>query len=65
MLVEIANTIMQTRSKTNRQLTDDEKRVENRLEKRSYQEHPPAKGIQKKGKPIKKTKVNKSHKAIH
>jgi len=56
--------IMQTRSKTKKPLTPAEKRIENRLEKRSYQEHPPAKGIQKQSKPTKKTKVTKSHKAI-
>ncbi len=56
--------IMQTRSKTNKPLTPAENRIENRLEKRSYQEHPPTKGIKKQGKPTKKTKVNKSHKAI-
>ncbi|MBI5377557.1 MAG: hypothetical protein HZA82_02935 [Thaumarchaeota archaeon] len=55
---------MQTRSKTKKPLTPAEKRIENRLEKRSYQEHPPAKGIQKQSKPTKKTKVTKSHKAI-
>jgi len=47
-------------SKKNKQLTNDE----NRIEKRSYQEHPPAKGIQKQSRPTKKNKVTKSHKAI-
>ncbi|MBM2852869.1 MAG: hypothetical protein HW420_1416, partial [Candidatus Nitrosotenuis sp.] len=49
-------------SKKNKQLTNDENKI--RIEKRSYQEHPPAKGIQKQSKPTKKTKVTKSHKAI-
>jgi hypothetical protein len=47
--------------KKNKRLTNDE----NRIEKRSYQEHPPTKGIQKQSKPTKKNKVTKSHKAIH
>jgi len=49
-------------SKKNKQLTNDENKI--RIEKRSYQEHPPTKGIQKQSKPTKKTKVTKSHKAI-
>lgn len=57
--------ILQIRSKPNKPLTPAENRAENRLEKKSYHEHPPAKGIQKQSKPTKKTKVNKSHKAIN
>jgi len=51
-----------SRSKKDKQTTDAANKI--RIQKESYGEHPPAKGIHKQKKPTKKHKVEKSHNAI-
>lgn len=51
-----------SRSKKDKKIVDAENKI--RIQKESYGEHPPAKGIHKQKKPIKKHKVEKSHNAI-
>jgi hypothetical protein len=55
-------TLPGSRSKKDRQTTDAENKI--RIQKESFGEHPPTKGIHKQKKPIKKHKVEKSHNAI-
>ena len=51
-----------SRSKKDKEITNDENKI--RIQKESYTEHPPSKGIHEQKKPIKKKKVAKSHNAI-
>jgi len=55
-------TLSGSRSKKDKKIVDAENKI--RIQKKSYGEHPQAKGIHKQKKPLKKHKVEKSHNAI-